>query len=475
MIRTRIAPSPTGFPHIGTIYQVLFDYAFAKKNNGKFILRLEDTDRARFVEGAEEVIYKSLDWFGLSEDESTRKPGEYGPYRQSERLDIYKKYAEELIEKGHAYYCFCTKERLEAMREEQQKLKALPMYDKHCRNLPADEVKANLGKEISYVIRMKVPENRQVIFHDLIIGDIEFDSNTIDDQVILKADGFPTYHLGVVVDDHLMEITHIFRGKEWIPSTPKHVLLYEFFGWEMPVHAHLPLILNDKGPGKLGKRFGHASVDFYREAGFLPEAVLNYLSNIVWNHPEDKEIYSLEEFIEVLDIEKVTSQGARFDLQKLTWMNGEYIRAMETEKLADMIHTFMTEYKVGDYSLDLVKKVTPFVQERIKTLREFDEYARFFIEQPTRQLRELSGASPLSAEELELLKKIHGALEDIAEESWNLETLNTELQKLAEKEEVGFGKFFMLIRLAITGKKITPPINESLAILGKSETLARLS
>jgi glutamyl-tRNA synthetase len=468
MVRTRIAPSPTGFPHIGTIYQVLFDYAYAKKHGGQFVVRLEDTDRARFVEGAEEVVFSALDWFGLSEDESPRKGGKYGPYRQSERLEIYMKHAEELVEKGHAYYCFCTKERLDQLREEQQKNKELPMYDKHCRNLSPEEAKEKLANNAEHVIRMKIPENKKVIFHDLIIGDIEFDSNTLDDQVILKSDGFPTYHLGVVVDDHLMEITHIFRGKEWIPSTPKHVLLYEFFGWEMPVHAHLPLILNDQGPGKLGKRFGHASVDFYRESGFLPEAVLNYLSNIVWNHPDDKEIYTLQEFIDVLDIETVTSQGARFDLQKLMWMNGEYIRAMKTDELAQKIIDFVKQYNLGDYSEELIKRVTPLVQERIKTLKEFDEYARFFIEAPTHE-------TEFKDEEKELLQKINAALEGVEEYAWNLETLNDVLQKLAEKEEIGFGKFFMLIRLAITGKKVTPPINESLVILGKSETLRRLA
>lgn len=464
MVRTRIAPSPTGFPHIGTVYQVLFDYAYAKKHGGQFIVRIEDTDRTRFVEGAEDVIYESLDWFGLTEDESPRKNGEYGPYRQSERLDIYKKYAEELVAKGHAYYCFCTKERLEKMRNDQQKNKQVPMYDRHCRNLSTQEVEKNLENNVEYVIRMKIPDDRKIIFKDLIIGDIEFDSNTVDDQVIMKSDGFPTYHLGVVVDDHLMEITHIFRGKEWIPSAPKHVLLYEYFGWEMPVHAHLPLILNDQGPGKLGKRYGHASVNFYRELGYLPEAVLNYLSNIVWNHPQEKEIYSLEEFTNLLEIEKVTSQGARFDLQKLNWMNGEYIRAMDTELLIAHIAEYVKKYNVGEYSIDLIKKVTPLIQERIKTLGEFDEYARFFIQPPK-----------LIASDPQLMKKIKEVLEKIPEDKWNIERLNADLQGLAEKENIGFGKFFMEIRLAITGKKITPPINESLVILGKSETLFRLS
>ena len=296
MVRTRIAPSPTGFPHIGTIYQVLFDYALAKKNNGQFVLRLEDTDRNRFVEGTEEVIYNALEWFGLNPDESPLKSGPYAPYRQSERLDTYKKHAEELIAKGHAYYCFCTPEEIEVGRKEMQQKTGTPMYNKRCRNLSEEEVKKKLDEKMPHVIRMKVPSDRKIAFNDLILGTIEFDSNVVDDQVILKTDGFPTYHLGVVVDDHLMKITHIIRGREWIPSTPKHILLYEFFGWEVPVHAHLPLILNSDGKGKLSKRHGHASVEYYRSLGYLPEVVLNYLSNVVWYHPENKEIYPLQEF-----------------------------------------------------------------------------------------------------------------------------------------------------------------------------------
>src|SRR3989344_5885015 len=319
MVRTRIAPSPTGFPHIGTVYQVLFDYAYAKQHGGTFICRIEDTDRVRFVEGSEQVIYDSLAWFGLLPDESPSAGGPFGPYRQSERLAIYKKYAEELLEKKHAYYCFCTKERLEQLRGEQTKRKIPPMYDKHCLSLSKEAIDKKLKEHTSYVIRMDVPQNRKVVFDDMIGGK-------------------------VAVDDHLMEITHIFRGKEWISSTPKHVLLYEFFGWKMPIHGHLPLILTSDGKGKLSKRHGHASVNFYREKGFLPEAILNYLSNIVWNHPEGKEIYTLEDFIKHLDITKVTSAGARFDLTKLEWMNGEYLRQLTVKSYELQVKEYLDTY-----------------------------------------------------------------------------------------------------------------------------------
>ncbi len=241
IVRTRIAPSPTGYPHIGTIYQVLFDFAFAKKNQGKFIVRIEDTDRSRFVEGAEAVIYESLKWFGLEADEDSVKGGPFGPYRQSERLEIYKKYTEVLIEKDHAYYCFCSKERLEEMRRSQIQQKRAPMYDKACLNLSKTETGQRLAANSPGVVRMKIPQNRSIIVNDLIAGKVNFDSNTIDHQVIMKSDGYPTYHLAVVVDDHLMEISHIIRGKEWLSSTPKHILLYEYFGWEVPRFAHLHL------------------------------------------------------------------------------------------------------------------------------------------------------------------------------------------------------------------------------------------
>src|SRR3989344_957995 len=329
-VKTRIAPSPTGFPHIGTIYQAMLDKAFAKRHKGTFLVRIEDTDRARFVQGAEEKLFEALDWLGLQEDEGVRKGGEYGPYRQSERLDIYKKYAQELVEKDHAYYCFCTKERLDEVRNEQQKQGKPPMYDKHCRNLSKEEVDERIKNGEPYVIRMKVPENKKITVKDLIRGDIKFDSNTIDDQVILRSDGFATYHLGVVVDDYLMKVTHAVRGPEWIPSFPKHKLLYDFFGWEMPIFVHTPLIINMDG-SKLSKRQGHANVDWYKEQGFLPEALLNFIALLGWSHPNsrhrhfdgesnenkevspDVEIFSFEEFSKLFDLKDLSSVNPKFD------------------------------------------------------------------------------------------------------------------------------------------------------------------
>jgi glutamyl-tRNA synthetase len=369
-VRTRIAPSPTGFPHIGTIYQVLIDFAYARKFSGSFILRLEDTDRARLVDGAESVIYDALQWFGLNPDESPKLGGSFGPYRQSERLDIYQKYADILLSKKLAYYCFCTKERLEQMRKVQEQNHLPPMYDKTCLKLTPTEVEEKLKSGIGHVVRMVIPEHQKIVMKDIIVGDVEFDSDLIDHQVIIKSDGYPTYHLAVVIDDHLMEISHIFRGKEWISSTPKHVILYGYFGWDMPVHAHLPLILNEDGKGKLSKRHGHASVDYYRKLGYLPEAVLNYLSNIVWRHPEGKEIYALEEFIARFDIGQITSQAPRFDLKKLDWINSQYIKSASDDRLMDLLTAFDPNLKKR--SPVLLLKIIPLVKERMRILSEFD-------------------------------------------------------------------------------------------------------
>ncbi|MEK9179558.1 MAG: glutamate--tRNA ligase, partial [Patescibacteria group bacterium] len=290
MVRTRIAPSPTGFPHIGTIYQAMLDRAYSLKNKGKFCIRIEDTDQSRLVQGAEQKIYEALDWFGLTEDESPRKGGNFGPYRQSERLPLYKKYAEELVKNEHAYYCFCTPERLDEMRKEQQKQGKSPLYDKRCRSLSVSETLKRVESGERHVIRMKIPNTGTITVPDNTRGDIVFSVEQVDDQVIMKSDGFPTYHLAVVVDDHLMEITHILRGSEWIPSFPKHKLLYDYFGWKMPIITHTPLITNMDG-SKMSKRHGHASVSWYQEEGFLPEAVLNFMSLLGWSHPEEKEIF----------------------------------------------------------------------------------------------------------------------------------------------------------------------------------------
>jgi glutamyl-tRNA synthetase len=439
---------------------VLFDFVYAHKHNGKFIMRLEDTDRNRLVEGAEDVIYTALSWFGLDADEDPRVGGPYGPYRQSERLPIYKKYVMELLDKGHAYYCFCTRERLDQMRRDQEANHKPPMYDKTCMKLSQLVVQEKLASGASYVVRMKIPEHETIVVKDLLSGDISFESDVIDSQVIMKSDGYPTYHLAVVVDDHLMEISHVFRGKEWISSTPKHVLLYAYFGWDMPVHAHLPLILNADGKGKLSKRHGHASVDYYRKLGYLPEAVLNYLSNIVWNHPEGKEIYSLEEFTRLFDITQITSQAPRFDLQKLDWVNSHYIKAKSDEELLALVTSF--EPRVANVARETLLAIMPLVKERMRMLSEFWSLSAFFFEKPQ------EFEKPLDTSITVLLRS------SLEKSEWNHDAMEQAVRSLAEKNGTKPKDIFMQLRLAVTGKTVGPPLLESLEILGKEETLSRL-
>ena len=473
-VRTRIAPSPTGYPHIATIYQVMFDFVFAKKYNGKFILRIEDTDRARFVEGAEQVIFDSLKWFGLEQDEGPVWGGEYGPYRQSERLDIYQKYAKQLIEQGNAYYCFCSKERLEELRTKQQKEKKAPMYDKNCVTLSKEEIEKKLSSSIPYVIRLNVPKNQKIIVSDVVAGDVVFDSSQIDDQVLIKSDGFPTYHMGVVVDDYLMKITHVFRGTEWLPSTPKHILLYKFLGWEdsVPKYAHLPLLLDPEGAGKLSKRKGHASVDFYKQEGYLPEAVLNFLANIVWNHPDGQEIFTLKEFEKAFELEpfkmEVKSQGARFDIRKLEWMNGEYIRKMPDEELTKRLQEFLVDHPAKDRIAPLV----PLIKERIKKLSDFIPLTDFLFEKPE---YDLSIFEKLKIKNLnEVLNKVFEDLK-VMEKPWKSENFEKTFRNFAEKSGLKAGDVFQLIRVAVSGQIVTPPLFESVKILGEDEVIERVN
>ncbi len=460
MVRTRVAVSPTGYPHIGTIYQALFDYAFAKKNKGKFIVRIEDTDRKRFIPDAEKKLFEALDWFSLSEDESPRKGGPYKPYVQSKRLSIYPKYAEKLIKEGHAYYCSCSKERLEELRKKMQAQGKVPMYDKHCRNLNKKEIGKKLSKKTPYVIRLKVPENKKIKVKDEIRGDIIFDSNTVDDQVLLKSDGYPTYHLAVVVDDHLMKITHVVRGEEWISSAPKHVLLYDFFGWKKPLFFHTPIIRNPDH-SKFSKRQGHTNVGWYQNQGFLPEAILNYLAHMGWSHPQGKDIFSLDEFIRLFDLKDLKPIGPVFDLTKLEWMNGEYIRKNQSSKLKVQILNFYNN-KLPE---KIVKKTVPLIKERIKKLSDYLPLCEFFFKTPTKYEIDLSTRKSL-------LQKIHVELKRVKE--WKADKIGEQMQDLAKKENIKTGEFFMILRVAITGKKISPPLNESMEILGKTESLERI-
>jgi len=466
MIRTRAAISPTGYPHIGTIYQVLFDYAFAKKNKGQFIVRIEDTDKERTVTDAEKKVFEALDWFRVKEDESVRVGGPYVPYRQSERLEIYKKYAEELVDKGYAYYCTCSKERLENIRQEMQKQEKVPMYDKHCRNLKSHP--ANGGTNLKfgeYVIRLKIPENRKIIIKDEIRGEIEFNSNDVDDQVLLKSDGFPTYFLAVVVDDHLMKVTHMVRGEEWLTSSPKIILLYDYFGWEKPVFVHTPIIRNPDR-SKFSKRQGHTNISWYQEQGYLPEAILNYLALMGWSHPQGKEIFSLKEFIETFDFKDIKPIGPIFDPIKLEWMNGIYIRQKSIRQLADQILEF---YKNKNVKLDevIVGKTIPLIQERIKKLSDYLPLCEFFFQPP------LTSEVERLWDNKDLFKKISEKLFLITD--WKASIIGEKMMELVKEEKMKTGEFFMILRVAMTGKKISPPLNESMEILGKEECLRRLT
>ena len=458
-VRVRIAPSPTGEDlHIGNVYTALLNYVFAKKHKGKFIVRIEDTDRTRLVEGCEERILKSLKWLNLNYDEGPDTGGPFAPYRQSERLPLYRKYAEELVEKGHAYYCFCTVERLAEMRNIQQTKGELPLYDRLCRKIEPLLAQQRKEKE-KHVIRLKIPEKGITIFHDLIRGDISFENRLLDDQVLLKSDGFPTYHLAVVVDDHLMEITHVIRAEDWISSTPKHILLFRYFGWQLPVFVHGPLLRNpDKS--KLSKRKNPVWVSWYKEQGFLPEAVLNYLALMGWSHPDGKDIFSVSEFIDKFKLEDLKAVGPSFDLTKLEWLNGEYIRKCQNSKLNSQIMDFYKQ-KLPEV---IIEKTIPLVRERIKKLSDYLPLTEFLFNRPVKFELDLKPYR-------ELLTDISAKLVEL--DQWKAEVIGAAMLELAEEKKVKNSEFFMVLRVAVSGKKITPPLNESLEILGKKEVLYR--
>ncbi len=458
-IRTRIAPSPTGKDvHVGSVATALMNFAWAKKHNGQFIVRIEDTDQSRLVLGGEKKMLETLESIGLHADESPIMGGPFAPYRQSERLSIYKKFAQDLILTNKAYYCICTPERLGEMRQKQQSLKQMPKYDRHCLT-HQKEVIQKIEKGVPHVIRLLMPE-KIITFHDLIRGDITIDTNNLDDQVLLKSDGFPTYHLGVVVDDHLMEITHIIRGEEWLPSTPKHIILFEAFGWKAPEFAHVSVLRNpDKS--KLSKRKNPVWTSEYIEKGILKEALLNYLSLMGWSHPEGKEVFTLEEYIKVFDIKDVQTTAPVFDPIKLEWMNGMYIRQSQTSNLKSQIYEF---YK-GKYSEEMIEKTIPLIRERIKKLSDYEPMCEFLFSTP--QVYEVD-----FGKYKDLLISMHQSLMLVAD--WKALIIGAAMGELAKDKGVKNSEFFMVLRAAMTGKKISPPLNESMELLGKEECLLRL-
>ncbi|MBI5045098.1 MAG: glutamate--tRNA ligase [Candidatus Levybacteria bacterium] len=453
-VRTRIAPSPTGEDiHIGNLYTALINYVFAKKNNGEFIIRIEDTDRGRFQEGAEKRILSSVKSFGLTYSEGPDIGGPFKPYRQSERLEIYQTFAKKLIEKKNAYYCFCTKERLDELRAKQSEMKQTPRYDKHClENVQNSEERISHGEK--YVVRLNVPRDQVVTFTDVIRGGISFNTNEMDDQVLLKSDGFPTYHLGVVIDDHLMEVSHVIRAEEWISSTPKHVLLYQFFDWELPIFAHLPILRNpDKS--KLSKRKNPVWASWYIEEGYLPEAVLNYLALMGWSHPEQKEIFSLDEFVSVFELKDIHPVGPAFDSNKLRWMNQQYIQNLSDGALFEKIVTFYSDKKLDS---DLLKKIIPLLKTRMETLKDFEDLAAFIFEAPKVSLNQ---------KEKEIASKLGELLASV---DWDEEKILLQLKNILQEYDIRMPTLYKIV----TGKEKGLPLPQSLASLPKDEVINRL-
>jgi nondiscriminating glutamyl-tRNA synthetase len=487
-IRTRFAPSPTGYLHIGSLRTVLFDYLLAKTKGGKLILRIEDTDRKRYVEGAIEKMIEILDWVGLKFDEGPHAGGDLGPYIQSERLEIYQKYLKELLDKKEAYYCFCTEERLATMRTEQQANKMAPRYDRHCRDLSEKEVAEKLQAGEKYVIRQKMPLSGEVVVHDELRGDIKFKAEDLDDQVLIKSDGIPTYHFALIIDDHLMQITDVIRGEEWIPSFPKNILLYRAFVWEPPRFYHMPLSLN-KGGGKLSKRQGDVAVEDYKAKGYLPEALINFCALQGWHPKDDKEIFSLSELEQEFKIEDMGTSPAVFDLEKLDYYNGYYIRKKDINELTDLCIPFLIEanlikqfqnskFKIQNsddvIGLDFIKNIVGLEQERLKKLSEIGELTKFFFVEPEYE-KELLIWKSLAPDEIKNnLRSMAEFLNKIDETGWDKENLENTTINYLKNNNLKVGDYLWPMRVALSGQKASPGPFEIAEILGKNKTLDRL-
>jgi glutamyl-tRNA synthetase len=475
-IRVRYAPSPTGYLHIGGARTALFTWLFARHHDGAFILRIEDTDRKRYVPEAEDDIKESLRWLGLDWDEGPDVGGPCGPYYQSQRADLYREWAEWLVSNGHAYRCVCSEERLEEVREEQRRRSDKPGYDRHCRDL-------NLGPEAGpHVIRFKMPLEGETPVHDLIRGEIVFQNADLEDLVLLKSDGLPTYHLANVIDDHFMEISHITRADEWISTAPLHVQLYRAFGWEMPQIAHLPLILNPSGKGKLSKR--HTSfqeegrevlvlVREFQEAGYLPDAVVNFLTNIGWAFGDDREVFSREESIARFDLAGINPAPGRMPYDKLDWLNGVYIRALPADELARQLLPFFRRAGL-DAGEERLRQLAPLVKERIKTFREAVDMVGFaFREEISYEPSELIQKKMTPEATLAALRRSYETLEGL--EDFSPEAQEPTFRALAEELGLKAGQLFGTLRIAVTGQRVSPPLFETMAILGREVCLARVA
>ncbi len=482
-VRVRYAPSPTGLQHIGGVRTALFNYFFAKSNGGKFILRVEDTDRLRYSDESLQDLYDTFEWLGIKWDEGPDVGGEYGPYIQSERFSIYKEYAEKLVDSGDAYYCFCTSERLEQLRDIQSKEKSkVQGYDRHCRDLSPDEQR-KLAKEfeekgLKPVIRFKIPLEGKTVVKDMLFNKVKRDNIDISpDPVILKSDGFPTYHLANVIDDHFMNITHILRAQEWIPSGPLHILLYRAFGWEPPIYCHLPMVMGKDGQ-KLSKRHGATSVIDFRKEGYLPEAIINYVTLIGWSYDDHQEFFSKEDLEKLFSLEKINKAPGVFDYKKLDWFNGQYIRKLSDEEFKNRSLSFLQDAGVVSTPITeeeskVVDMIIPLVKERVKKLSDIVEMTRFIFKDV--EVESKDSLIPKKLDEAKT-KEILLILKEFISENYDKPVVELEELLMSKCEELGFkvGDMFMPLRVAVTCSRMSPPIFDSIKIIGKEKTLYRL-
>jgi glutamyl-tRNA synthetase len=478
-VRVRYAPSPTGEPHVGNIRTALFNWLLARHEGGTFILRIEDTDQARIVPGAQEAIFDSLRWLGLDWDEGPEVGGPHAPYFQSQRLEHYHRASEQLIAADNAYRCYCSPERLEEMRAEQMRHKVPPKSARRCRKLSAGERRELEAQGIAPVVRFKTPLADRTTFHDVVRGNVTFENDTLDDFVLLKSDGFPTYHLANVVDDHLMGITHVLRGDEWVSSTPRHVLMYQAFDWQPPLFAHLPMIL---GPdrAKLSKRHGDTSILQYRDKGFLPNALFNFLGLLGWSLDDKTELISRQDFVRHFSLERIVKNPAIFNMDKLTWMNGVYIRELGLDELTEQLAPFLEEHLPADIARPIdrpyLRRIVPLIQERIKRLDEASELTDFFFRagELTYPIEDLLGKRfadqpQQAAEALAAVRERIAALD-----RWDEEALEGTIRPLADELGLKTGELFGAIRVAVTGRTAAPPLFQTMAVLGRERCLERM-
>jgi len=494
-IRVRIAPSPTGFVHIGNLRTILYNYLFARHNNGDFIVRIEDTDRSRFVKGAIENLLNVLNWTKIEYDEgpfykknSLKEAGEYGPYFQSKRLEIYNEHIKHLINADKAYYCFCSKERLDNLREEQKKQNLPPKYDGFCRSLSREQVQEKLRNNEPKVVRFKMPEDKEIIINDLVFGAITVNTKDLDDYVLIKSDNFPTYHFANVIDDHLMKITHVMRGNEWIASTPKHVLLYDSFGWKAPIFAHLPQIVN-KQKKKLSKRDAAASVKDYIQSGYLPDALINFIALLGWNPGSDQEIFTRNELIKQFDLERVHKSAAVFDTEKLNWLNSYYIRQLSLDEFfekaapflerAELILKTNNKYKILNSNEKIttgrLKQIIALEQQRINKLDELPEALEYFFKNELDYTEKILIWKNTSKDKIQKnLKALQKFLQSIDEKDFIKEKLEKAIKNFIQDNSLENGEVLWPMRVALSGRKASPGPFEIASAMGKEKTLLRL-